>query len=111
MARVQAPPILSQIQAARTYTEQATALRTLKDEIIGHVQRKEEWVECGILESLVEVLQNSLRAPAAVNGKEPRSRPGQPVALAEDETVRLLSLQLLASFAYGELGGIRSPGV
>lgn len=102
MARVQSPPVLSQIRAARTYSEQAAALRTLKDEVIGHVQRKETWIERGILESLVKILQANSRSPTTLNGSGPRSPGGHSGALAEDEVVRLLSLQLLASFAYGE---------
>lgn len=102
MARVQSPPILSQIRVARTYPEQATALRALKDEIIGHSQRKEWWIQNGILESLVKILQNSVRPPTRSNGKE-RSQLRQPAPLAEDEVVRVLCLQLLDSFAYGEL--------
>ncbi|KAL1840763.1 hypothetical protein VTJ49DRAFT_155 [Mycothermus thermophilus] len=100
MARVQSPPGLAQIQAAGTYSEQAVALRTLRDEIIGHVQRKEEYVQHGILDVLVEILQNSTRSPKRSSGKEP-SQAGQPTALSEDDVVRLLALQLLASFANG----------
>lgn len=103
MARVQTPPVLSQIRVARSYSEQATALRALKDEIIGHVQQKERWIEYGILESLVKLLQHNPRASTTLNGKEPHRQRGQPGALFEDEEVRLLSLQLIDSFAYGEL--------
>lgn len=103
MARVQSPPVLSQIRAARNYTEQAIGLRALKDEVVGHVQRKERWIEFGILESLVKILQNGRRPSTTLNGKDSRGQRGQTGPLAEDEEVRLLSLQLLASFAYGEL--------
>jgi hypothetical protein len=102
MARVQTPPVLSQIRVARSYSEQATALRALKDEVVGHIQRKEWWVQNGILESLVKILQNNVRSPTRANGKEP-GQIGQPVPLSEEELVRLLSLQLIASFAYGGL--------
>ncbi|GAB1312971.1 hypothetical protein MFIFM68171_03181 [Madurella fahalii] len=114
MARVPSPPILSQIRTARTYSEQAAALRALKDEVIGHVQRKERWVECGTLESLVETLQANNRPAASLNGIESRGQGGHSGALAEDEVVRLLSLQLLASFAYGGpsfLGPLNAVGV
>jgi hypothetical protein len=101
MARVQTPPVLSQIRVARSYSEQATCLRELKDEVVGHIQRKEWWVQNGILETLVKILQNNVRSPTRSNGKE-AGQIGQRVALSEDEVVRLLSLQLIASFAYGE---------
>ena len=104
MARIQSSPVLSQIRVARTYAEQATALCALRDEIIGHSQRKEWWVKNGILESLVKMLQNNVRPPASSHGKE-ISHPGQsePAPLGEEETTRLLCLQLLAVLANGEL--------
>lgn len=101
MARVQSPPLLTQIQVARSYSEQATALRALRDEIIGHSQRKEQWIQNGVLELLVKILQNNGISPRSSSGKE-RSRTGQSAGLSEEATVRLLSLQLVASFAYGE---------
>ncbi|KAK4122907.1 ARM repeat-containing protein [Parathielavia appendiculata] len=100
MARVQAPPLLSQIRVARSNSEQAIALRALKDEIVGHIQRKEWWVQNGILEPLVEMLQNNVPSTARSNGKE-LHQTGQPAVLSENEVVRLLCLQLIASFAYG----------
>lgn len=102
MARVQSPPVLSQIRVARSHSEQASALRALKDEVVGHVQRKEWWVQNGILESLVKILRDNARSPSGLNGKE-RSRTGQSEALSEEEAVRLLALQLIASFSYGKL--------
>lgn len=102
MARIQSPPILSQIRVARSYSEQVASLRALKNEVVGHAQRKEKWVEQGVLESLVKLLQTS-RFPTRLNGKETRNSNGSPKPLTEDELVRLHSLQLLASFANGRL--------
>ncbi|KAL2021573.1 hypothetical protein VTK56DRAFT_7072 [Thermocarpiscus australiensis] len=113
MARVHSPQLLARITAARNCSEQTAALRALKDEIVGHVQRKEIWVECGILDLLVQVLQNDNRLPVRLNGKEPRSQTGLQDSLAADEVPRLLSLQLLASFAYGGpsfLGPLHAAG-
>ncbi len=101
MARVQSPPILSQIRVARNHSEQVAGLRALKDEIIGHVQRKERWIENGILESLVKNLQ-ATRSPSRTNGNDFRVPSGQSKPLADDELVRAQSLQLLASFACGK---------
>lgn len=101
MARVQSPPILSQIRVARSYGEQSDALQALKNEIIGHVQKKEKWVEAGVLEPVVKILASS-RTPAKLNGKESRSHVSPTRPLSEDETARLHALQLLASFANGE---------
>ncbi|KAK3988145.1 armadillo-type protein [Cladorrhinum sp. PSN332] len=92
MARVQSPPVFSQLRLARNFTEQAAALRNLRDEIVGHVQQKERWVESGTLELLVKALQK--------NGKESRGDYEPSTNLAEEEVVHLLSVQLLASFAF-----------
>ena len=101
MARAQSQQILSQFNSARSYGEQTAALRALRDDIIGHVQRKEWWVQNGILPSLVKILRRDDGPLSKLNGKE-RSRVGQPRELLDAEVAPLLVLQLLASFAYGE---------
>ncbi|KAK4181101.1 armadillo-type protein [Triangularia setosa] len=101
MARVQSPPALTPNKVARSYAEQATELRALKDEIVGHVQHKEQWVEKGILESIVKILQSSTPSRARANGKEISIYAAASDGLAEDELVRLLCLQLLASISCG----------
>jgi armadillo repeat-containing protein 8 len=101
MVRVQSPPILAQLRAARSHSEEIATLRLLKDEIVGHVQRKEKWIEQGILDFLVKAL-TSTRSPVRLNGKESRGHHAQPRTLSEDELVRLQALQLLASIASGE---------
>ncbi|KAK3304567.1 armadillo-type protein [Chaetomium strumarium] len=112
MALVQSPAVLSQIRVARSFSEQAASLRAIRDEIIGHDRRKEWWVQNGILELLVKFLENNVQSPR-LSGKE-RSGAGQSGPLGEGEVVRLLSLQLLASFAYAGaafLGALHAAGV
>lgn len=81
--------------------EQLSALRTLKNEIVGHDQKKEKWVENGIIEPVVKILESSRSSPST-NGKDssrgrmPSSRP-----LTSEESVRLQALQVLASLANG----------
>jgi armadillo repeat-containing protein 8 len=99
MARI--PPILSQIRNAQSHSEQASALRALKDEIIGHVQQKEKWVEFGVLEPIVKILEGA-RSTAKWNEKGAHHLASDAPSLAEDELARLQALQLLASFAKGE---------
>jgi armadillo repeat-containing protein 8 len=99
MARAQSHPILAQLRNARTLPEQTDALRALKNEIIGHVQRKEQWIGLGVLDPIVRTLA-SARSPVKSNGKDSRfPLPQRP--LSEDENVRLQALQLVASFANG----------
>ncbi|PHH75802.1 hypothetical protein CDD80_2051 [Ophiocordyceps camponoti-rufipedis] len=97
MARSQDSSILALLLSANSYTEQAAALRLLKDQVVGHIQKKEAWVALGVLDPIVSTLSNS---SSRFNGKDARSqlatRP-----LSEEETVRLQALQLIASFASG----------
>lgn len=96
MARLHIAALLSPDQE-----EQLSALRTLKNEIVGHDQKKERWVENGIIEPVVKILESSRSSPST-NGKDssrgriPPSRP-----LTGEESVRLQALQILASLANG----------
>ncbi|KAM0199942.1 hypothetical protein ACHAPA_004314 [Fusarium lateritium] len=99
MARAHSHPILAQLRNARSLPEQTAALRALKNEVVGHVQRKEQWVGLGVLDPIVGALTSS-RSPVKPNGKDSRvlltQRP-----LTDEESVRLQALQLVASFANG----------
>ncbi|KAL4928299.1 armadillo repeat protein [Aspergillus undulatus] len=57
MTRAETPPILLHLQNADSLSSQATALRALKNEIIGHDQRKEAWVQLGLIPLLTNVLE------------------------------------------------------
>lgn len=56
MTRAAAPPILLQLSSTESVSSQAAALRTLKNELIGHDQRKEAYVTEGLLPALTQVL-------------------------------------------------------
>jgi hypothetical protein len=102
MARLlQNSPIYADVKNARTFLQQIAALRSLKNEISGHVQRKEKWVECGILEPVVNLLRSS-RAPMNRNERDFRGAAAHARKLSEEEQVRLLALQLLGIFANGK---------
>lgn len=99
MARPQTPPILAQMRHSRSYGEQVAALRALKNDVTGHIQRKEQWVEAGILDHIVKLLQNA-RTQQGQSMRVSGSETG-PYALSEQEQVRLQALQLLSIFAKG----------
>ncbi|ROW03805.1 hypothetical protein VMCG_05460 [Cytospora schulzeri] len=80
--------------------EQLSAWRALKNEIIGHKQRKEKWIENGVLEPVVKVL-NTSRSTTSINGKDSRGRAPPSRPLTGEEAVRLQALQILASLANG----------
>lgn len=99
MARLSNPPVLSQLSGARSYAEQTSALRALKNDVVGHAQKKEILAGLGALEPIVKIL-NAARTPAKVNGKDARPN-GDAGWMSEEEAVRLQALQILASFANG----------
>ncbi|KAK4197614.1 armadillo-type protein [Triangularia verruculosa] len=101
MARVQSPLVPTQNIVPRNYAEQSAELRVLKDEIVGHVQHKEQWVQKGILETVVNTLQNSTPSRSRSNGKETANYATTSGGLSDDELVRLLCLQILASISCG----------
>ncbi|KHN98249.1 armadillo repeat protein [Metarhizium album ARSEF 1941] len=99
MARPQNSPILAQLRNAKSLPEQRAALQALKNEIVGHVQKKEAWIGLGVLEPIVRTLSSS-RPPEKLNGKDASvqlwSRP-----LSDEDSIKLQGLQLIASFANG----------
>lgn len=99
MSRPQSSPILAQLRGAKTFAEQTSALQALKNEIVGHVQRKEEWVSVGVLDPIVRSLA-SARAPLRTNGKDTQQLPTMR-PLSEEDGVKLQALQLVSSFASG----------
>jgi hypothetical protein len=96
MARDSGAPLLAYIRNARTHSEQAAALRSLKNDIVGHAQRKEAWLVQGALEPVVALARSSSKTTGAKPG-----RPAESLALGDEETVRLQALQVLGSFASG----------
>ncbi|EGO56528.1 hypothetical protein NEUTE1DRAFT_123041 [Neurospora tetrasperma FGSC 2508] len=104
MAHSQSPPaLLWQIQNARNHAEQIEFLRQLKDGVIGDVRAKEKWVNHGILQFLVHLLQQkpTAQSPSGLGSKEAYAPISQTTDLPDDDRVRLLALQLIASFAKG----------
>jgi hypothetical protein len=81
--------------------EQLSALQTLKNEIVGHDQKKEKWVENGVIEPVVKILESS-RSSHSTSGKDnSRGRVLTSRPLTSEENVRLQALHILASLANG----------
>lgn len=98
MARSQSPT--EWLRTSRSGPEQIASLQLLKNEITGHVQKKEKYVEKGVLDQIVRLLQTS-RSVQDHNGKERRDSISQPRSLSEQEEIRLQALQLLSVIANG----------
>jgi hypothetical protein len=101
MARPSSPPILTQIRNSKSPTEQIVALRALKNEIIGHQQKKEMWVGLGVVEPIVRIMTLN-KAQGKQNGKERYDHRFTPESLSEKEMVRLQALCVIGSLAHGE---------
>jgi armadillo repeat-containing protein 8 len=102
MARPSTPPILAQIRNSKSPTEQIDALRALKNEIIGHQQKKEMWVGLGVVEPIVRMMTSN-KAQGKQNGKERYDRRFTSESLSEKEMVRLQALCVIGSIAHGEI--------
>ncbi|KAI1311686.1 armadillo repeat protein [Xylaria venustula] len=86
--------IIAQLNASPA--ERSAALGSLKNDVVGDVQKKTLWVQHGLLPHLVRVLVVSERSR---NGKAAQQPFLAPHAFTNDETAQLQALQLLASFA------------
>ncbi|KAL2863538.1 armadillo repeat protein [Aspergillus lucknowensis] len=100
MTRSVAPPILLQLQSAESLSSQAAVLRDLKNETIGHDQRKESLVRFG----LIPILTNLLASRNLGGGHEPkrslkiRDLPG---SKEEADDACLQAIILIGSLAQG----------
>lgn len=56
MTRSSTPPILVELQNPGSVASQIAALRALKNEIVGHDQKKEAWIGYGIVPLLSRIL-------------------------------------------------------
>ncbi|KAL1894541.1 hypothetical protein Sste5346_005776 [Sporothrix stenoceras] len=82
--------ILENLRTAQSYTAQTQALQALKNETVGHVMKKEKWVELGVLLPIVKVILPERPSNwLAGDGRE------------ADDLARLQALELLGIFASG----------
>ncbi|CAI7640555.1 unnamed protein product [Penicillium bialowiezense] len=98
MTRAAAPPILLQLYSAESVSSQISALRTLKNELIGHDQRKETYIAEGIIPALAQVLTSRWPGTAELDGV---SVPDRSTRNAEDREVCLQATLIVGSLAQG----------
>lgn len=104
MTRAAAPSMLVELQNPESVAVQTAALRRLKNELIGHDQRKEAWVGWGIIPVLSRVLSfrrgSGKRAAAGeLNGS---SEQGHKTGRTEEEEACLQAVIILGSLAQGK---------
>ncbi|KAL8726643.1 MAG: hypothetical protein Q9166_006602 [cf. Caloplaca sp. 2 TL-2023] len=97
------PPILSELRSPTSPASQVNALRALKNEIIGHEQKKRMWVGLGVLAPLARIL-NTPRA----NGKRRESNGNRSAhqgktafGRTDEEEARLQAIIIVGSLASG----------
>jgi hypothetical protein len=98
MTRAAAPPILLQLHSAESVSSQIIALRTLKNELIGHDQRKETYIAEGIIPALAQVLASRWPEPAELGEMPLQDRAAQK---AEDYEACLQATLIVGSLAQG----------
>ncbi|KAI9807520.1 MAG: hypothetical protein M1825_005460 [Sarcosagium campestre] len=59
MSRPETPPLLAELQEPSSPEAQLAALKALKNELIGHEQRKEMWLGYGVSTPIVRILASS----------------------------------------------------
>lgn len=104
MTRPSTPPLLLQFQNAESLSSQIATLRTLKNETIGHDQRKETWVRWGIIPILSKVLASRQPggkdvAESEANGSNKSQR--SLGVRSEEEEACLQAIIIVGSLAQG----------
>lgn len=80
-----------------------SALGSLKNEVVGHGQKKEKWIKDGVLEPVVKILGTS-RNSAKSSRRDSRNHiQSSSRVLTGEEAMRVQALQILASFANGTI--------
>ncbi|CAK7262537.1 hypothetical protein SEPCBS119000_000010 [Sporothrix epigloea] len=104
--------ILENLRSAQSFAAQIEALSAIKNETVGHVMKKEKWVESGVLPAIVEVLRPERPTDWQTGDRNPSSRTGSshrqqspsftpPDELPAADLARLQALELLGVFASG----------
>lgn len=105
MALPTTPPILSELRSSTSSINQVAALRALKNEIIGHEQKKREWVGLGVLAPLARILTtpraNGKRRES--NGNRPAHHGKTALGRTDEEEARLQAIVIIGSLASGML--------
>jgi hypothetical protein len=99
MTRTSTPATLLQLQSAESLSAQVALLRSLKNETIGHDQRKQIYIKRGIIPALTKVLTSRKLSGKsfAATGKESSG-----IKSEEDEAC-LQAIIILGSLAQGKV--------
>lgn len=98
MARSSSQPVLEHLRDSQSHSEQLAALQVLKNDIVGHQQKKAQWVRRGVVEPLMRFL-----TPAGYDQRQTYNGKSSASTMTEEQQVRWQALCVMGSLAYGEL--------
>jgi hypothetical protein len=103
MGRSSIPPALLELSNPTTPEAQVNALRDLKNEIVGHDQRKELAVRHGVVKPLVEILtrKGGKRGKEAMNGHAGSVEDGRGSEWSVEDEMRYQATLVVGSLALG----------
>lgn len=100
MGRSVAPDVMQELQNPSSISAQIAALKTLKNDIIGHDQRKELVIRHGIVEPLARILSTYSKT----SGKKRMQEQGDNGASSERSWTEEDDLRLQATLVIASLG-------
>lgn len=103
MTRPSTPPILSELRSASSPASQVAALRALKNELIGHEQKKEMWIGLGVLAPIARILNthkgNGKKKYRDFHGDRNQSK--QNGGRSDEDEARLQAIIIIGTLAHG----------
>ena len=97
------PPILSELRSPSSPASQVAALRALKNEIIGHEQKKEMWIGLGVVTPIARIL-NTHRGSGKRKYKETNGtveHGSRRRSRTDEEEARLQAIIIVGGLAHG----------
>ena len=104
MTRPSTPPILAELRTSSSSASQVAALRALKNEIIGHEQKKEMWIGLGVLAPIKRIL-HCHKGTGKRKHRDGNCDPNQTRrrgSRTDGEEARLQAIIIVGSLAYGK---------
>ena len=103
MSRTEISPLLAEISNPTSLTAQIAALRRLKNEIIGYKEKKQIWVQSGVIAPIARLLgrHNNIRPKSTERDALP-DYPSDGGHISEEQEVRRQAAIIISSIARGE---------
>ena len=104
MTRPSTPPILAELRSSSSPASQVAALRALKNEIIGHGQKKEMWIELGVLAPIKRILNGHKGSGKRKHrdGNDDAKQIKRKGSRTDEEEARLQAIIIVGSLAHGQ---------